>query len=124
MAKKSRGNGWILDWKGPELTDAVRESIRLAFDETMAECVKEAFAYTPRVTGTLQRSLRFQPTDKALVGIWGSFIVNYAFFVEVGTSRRYGVNMMRNASDKEYPKIDGRVKKYLAKELKKQAKRV
>lgn len=80
----------------------------------MAACVKEAKKRPkmPVVTGTLQGSIAMKSpkvTDKQVVGKWGSFDVNYAFVQEVGAKGRSGRRFLRDAADKEYPKLGKRI---------------
>ena len=104
--------GFRLDWKGDEVKKRWLKAARQGIDETMAACVVEAMKNTPVVTGTLQGSEEF---EKAVIrgdvvsGRWGSYDVEYAFYVEVGARGRPGKNMLRDAADKEYPKLKKRI---------------
>ena len=106
--------GFRLDWKGDQIKDRLLNAARQGIDETMAAGVNTAKPLTPWVTGTLRRSIKIRPAriegDRA-IGLWGSFDVNYAIYVETGTRGRPGVNMLRRAADQEYPKLPDRIRK-------------
>ena len=135
--------GFRLDWKGDQIKDRLLTAARQGIDETMAACVVDAKRETPVRTGALQGSVRFEPAKvrgNEAKGTWGSFDINYAFYIEVGVqagvatvqahtrqnksgkissvrshTRRYGSregrNMLRNAADNEYPKLKKRIAK-------------
>ena len=104
--------GFRLDWKGDQIKKRLLNAARQGIDETMADCVVEAMKNTPVDTTTLQGSEEF---EKAVIrgdvvsGRWGSYDVEYAFYVEVGARGRPGENMLRDAADKEYPKLKKRI---------------
>ena len=117
MARRSRGRGFELNWRGEEVKQATIQAARYAIDETTAAAVNEAKPNTPVVTGTLQGSIRIEPAhveNNIVVGRWGSFAVNYAFFVEVGRRGRAGRNMLRNAADSQYPQLRERIRKNIS----------
>ena len=133
MPRKRRG----LDWRGLDVYLDLQDATQEAIDDTMAKCVDDAKRNVPVVTATLQGSIRLKPaeqTHKGLVGEWGSFDVNYALAVETGNrslvgpphrsttpgSRTSGAgrntgnrNFLRNAADKEYPKLAARIRSRL-----------
>ena len=105
--------GFRLDWKGDEVKKRWLEAARQGIEETMAACVVDAKRETPVRTGTLQGSVRFEPAKvrgNEAKGTWGSFDVNYAVYVEVGTRGRPGVNMLRDSADENYPKLAGNIR--------------
>lgn len=77
-----------INWKG----DAVKNKVDLAVARgmlmTMSDCVWMSKQLCPRNYGTLQRSIEFRAPVKRgryIIGVWGSFNVNYALWVEIGT---------------------------------------
>ena len=100
-------------WNGDVIFRKTVEAARTAMDDTMARCVVEAKIRVPTLTTTLQGSIEMRPTRREgelLVGLWGSFQVNYAIYVEVGTSRMSAQPYMRPAADHEYPLLPGRIR--------------
>ena len=136
MPRRSRKN---LDWRGPEVKRAVLKASQRAVDDTMSRAVKDAKQNVPVVTATLQGSIRIQPSEikgEDVDGLWGSFEVNYALAVETGNRalvpsggdnqremtpnigrgiRTGNTGFLRNAADKEYPKLKARIQAELAK---------
>ena len=97
-----------LTWHGKDIEARLLKATRQGTDETTAACVNDAKPNTPVVTGILQGSERAEPAEikgDIVSADWGSFDVNYALFIE---EREF---MLRNAADKEYPKLAGRIKK-------------
>ena len=136
-----RNKGFKLDWKGDDVLKQVVKATRQGIDEVMGKCVEDAQANVPVRTGNLKRSIKPQePAHEergVVVGVWGSADVNYALAVEVGTtggsiqvkahtrkgrslrahsrqtSPRRGRNMLRNAADKNYPRLEETIAKRL-----------
>ena len=108
------GKGYRLDWKGNEVKRRILQAARRGIDETMGACVEDAQPNTPVVTGNLRRSIKIQELAQqrgdTVSGLWGSADVNYALWVETGARGRPGVNMLRGAASKEYPKLSGRIR--------------
>ncbi len=80
-----------LNWKGDELLARVEKASRMGINRTMALCVaesKESHPFTNR-TGTAERSIKIAAGAKSsggiTVGIWGSTLVNYFKYLELGT---------------------------------------
>ena len=111
---------WDVNWKGPEVQRTWFEAARKGIDDTMAKCIEDAQPNTPYDTGNLRRSEKIQQLAhrerETVVGLWGVTAedADYAIFIEVGARGRPGVNMLRNAADKEYPKLQSRIKGYLS----------
>ena len=104
------------NWKGRDVRELIRAAQAEALEETAVACVRDAHPNTPIRTGTLRGSIRFQPVEETEQGMfveWGSYGVNYAIYVELGTGRRNGVFMLRNAADREYPKLASRIRNRL-----------
>ena len=105
----------------------------------MVDCVTDAKPNTPFITGALSRSIRFDPAKEegnTVVGVWGSFDINYALAVEMGNARlvgpeplggeddsRFGVggnfdtgfnhgknNFLRGAADSKYPELPNNIR--------------
>ncbi len=109
--------GFKLDWKGDDVLKQVVKATKDGIDEVMGECVVDAQANTPVLTGNLRRSIKPQePAHEegdVVVGVWGSADVDYALPVEVGSRGRPGRNMLRNAADKNYPRLEETIAKRL-----------
>lgn len=135
----------IVVWRGDNVRRRVVQATREAFDETMALCVVTAKSNTPVKTAALQGSIRLNPAQlvrgNVVEGVWGSFEINYALAVEVGTrggsvqvsahtragksgthnvrahwrltQPRPGRNMLRGAADEHYPDVRARIAKRL-----------
>ena len=100
----------LLDWKGEDLKRKIETAQRQAIDATMAGCIVEAKERVPVRTATLQGSIRMEPARPVgdmVVGRWGSFEVNYALWVEIGTARMSGTPYLRPAADHQYPLLAG-----------------
>lgn len=85
-----------LNWKGEEVRARVEKAARVGINRTMALCVaesKENHPFTNR-TGTAERSIKIaaaaKTTDNVTVGIWGSVMVNYFKYLELGTELTRG----------------------------------
>ena len=109
--------GFKLDWKGDDVLKQVVKATKEGIDEVMGECVVDAQADTPVLSGTLRRSEKIQePAHEegdVVVGVWGSADVDYALPVEAGARGRPGRNMLRNAADKNYPRLEETIAKRL-----------
>ncbi len=60
--------------------------------------------------------MRFEPAKRRGNKVserWGSFDVNYALWVEIGSKGRPGVYMLTRSADAVYPKLAGNIKRYL-----------
>ena len=103
-----------LRWYGDRVQARLLEAIRQGIDETMAECVNKAKPKTPVLTGTLQGSIQFRPAEvkgDSVSGVWGSFDVNYAIYVETGSLGRPARNMLRSSAAEEYPRLIERIRR-------------
>jgi len=100
-----------LEWFGDRVKARVREAERLAIDETTAACIDPAKNRVHVKTRILQGSIQFRDAEEEegrVVGRWGSFDVNYAFWQEVLPEPR-GRAYLRPAADEEYPKLARRI---------------
>lgn len=77
-----------LNWKGDEIVKASQYAVRWGIDSTLSDCVTTAKSLVPVKTSILQGSIQMRPaTDMGgrITGLWGSFAVKYALWVEEGT---------------------------------------
>lgn len=108
--------GGYVDWNGAAVKRAVEKAARLAIDETTASCVEPAKDRVRVKTRILQGSIQFRPAQKdgnKIVGLWGSFDVNYALWQEIITFTHVGHQpYLRPAAEIEYPKLAARVREH------------
>ena len=104
----------VVVWHGDEFLKRVDRAQRLAIYETTAaaalEAQKDLYPGHGLITGLLQGSIKSEQARRiptGWMGIWGSFDVLYAVFIEI----RYG--FLRKAAEGEYPKLLGRIKDWL-----------
>lgn len=132
-----------LEWRGPQVTKKVMEAARKGIDATTAACVGQAKETAPVETATYQGSIQMRPARRQgdrVVGYWGSYNCDYAWYIEVGTEPHEirpknkqalwwpgaehpvkrvqhpgteATNNLRNAADKEYPSLPGRIRRYM-----------
>ena len=106
-----------LDWNGEEVSAHVRAAAHSAIDETTAVCVGGAKEKVRVTTRILQGSIQFRPSvdeGSQVVGRWGSFDVNYAWWQEIKKFRLAGHQpYLRPTTDEEYPKLGARIRAYL-----------
>lgn len=108
-----------INWRGTEIADKVAAAAALAVDQTTANATNHAKQNHPwkNVTGTLEGSLQMRPAIKEgdhLVGQWGSFAVNYAIYLELGTRYMHPYPYLRPAADATYPDLARRIRENLA----------
>lgn len=105
-----------LDWRGVMLQQQINSAMQAGLEETAAACIAPAKQRTPVRTGILQGSIKVdddgaQRKDGGWSVLWGSFDVNYAYFVETGTGRTHARAMLRSAADQEYPSLHERIQR-------------
>lgn len=103
-----------LIWRGAAVAAKVRAAEMVGIDVTMARCVEMAKTLVRVKTATLQGSIRFEParpTGAGVVGLWGSFDVNYALWQEIGTSKMSAKPYLRPAGDFEYGLLAARIRR-------------
>jgi len=108
--------GVRINWKGKEMEGRVAKASRAGIDVVMALCVPAAKSETPVITGTAQGSIQMRPASimgRRIVGIWGSFNVNYFIWLEIGARGRAGRGMLRRAADRFYPTLAGVIRQRL-----------
>lgn len=110
-----------LTWNGPEVERKAAAAAAFGIDQTMALCVVLAkgqlYPQHGWVSGALQGSIEMRPAVNQggnIVGFWGSFLINYARWIEQGGGVFTGYNYLRSSADHEYPKLAGRIAKRFA----------
>ena len=114
-------NEFTLNWKGDLVEKKTREAVAWGMDSIMADCVvtaKSEHAWKNQTT-VLQGSLMMQPAKDqgdAIIGLWGSFVVEYARFLELGTRfiPKGKYTWLVPASLKHYPYLVSRIHAKLA----------
>lgn len=134
----------MINWNDKEIKKKTLDATRLAMDRIMAKCIVEAKGDVSVKTATLQGSIRMEPTKLKggdLVGIWGSYNVKYAIYIETGTDpyiirpkskkalfwpgashpvkvvHHPGIKaqpFLRPAADKYYPNLPGEIRRAMA----------
>lgn len=102
-------------WRGAELQIHIRAAQRRALNETTAACVVMAKSLVRTDTTALQGSIQMRPavaSGPLIVGRWGSFDINYAFWQEVLPEPR-GRAYLRPSADTWYPTLALRIKAYV-----------
>jgi hypothetical protein len=106
-----------LKWNGDEIERKMLAAQKFGIDQTMAACVVDAKSnYYPGhgfVTGVLQGSIQMRQAKHRgdrVVGLWGSFDVDYALSIEKGSGLMPGQGQLQNAADSEYPKLASRIR--------------
>lgn len=96
------------NWNGKKIERKYLDASRRGVDLTTARCVAPAKRLTPVITGTAQGSIQSRPSRVergGIVGVWGSFQVDYFFWLEIGARGRPGHFMLRRAADQIYPSL-------------------
>jgi len=78
-----------LKWNGEQLKKKMDIACKYGIEKTMENCVRESKQLVPKKTTILQGSIQMRPAEKHpgfWSGLWGSFQVMYALFVELGTA--------------------------------------
>ena len=130
----------MLEWKGGQVETRVVGASRAAIDETLIACVVSAKIHAPVVTSVYHGSIQMRPAKKegdGFSGYWGSFAVNYALVIELGSKPHIikaapgsalfwngadhpvkkvnhpgtrAQHILTNAALQEYPKLISRIK--------------
>lgn len=82
----------MIDWRGEEVVDKTLLAMATGINTVMAGCVQLAKQKVRRRTTTLQGSIQMREAramPQGVVGVWGSFNVNYALAVELGTKPHF-----------------------------------
>ena len=137
----------MLNWLGELVKAKMDRAAQVGIDQTTAACVRGAknrlYPGHGYQYGVLKRSVQMRPARKDILGwlgLWGSFDVEYAIYVELGTSphwiggpvkigrgkaaewRYIGMHpgtkpipYLRGTADREYPMLAFRIKEALRK---------
>ena len=110
-----------VDWKGQMVLKKTRDAVKWGIESTMADCVKTAMSEHSWKNRKfiLQPSIAMRAAvdnGSSIVGTWGSFGVNYAIFLELGTFRipKGKYTWLVPASEKHYPSLGHRIAGKLA----------
>ncbi len=104
-------------WFGEELKKKMNEAVPLAINSILADCVRESKAVVPVKTSILQGSIQMRVATKGKdgwSGLWGSWDVLYAIFVELGTQFMRGRSYLRSVADRLYPQLADRIRQAMA----------
>ncbi len=104
------------NWKGDQVSKRVLDASRRGVDVTTAACIAPAKSRTPVITGTAQGSIQFRPATvnrRGATGRWGSFMVIYFIWLEIGARGRAGDFMLRRSADENYPDLARNIRKAL-----------
>lgn len=134
----------ITEWNGEQVKRNMIIAAKWGIDATMAAAVRKAKGRVAKKTTTLQGSIQMRQAQQRgdrVVGLWGSFNVNYALYVEEGTDPHVILPSAKKAlwwpgldhpvksvnhpgtkaqpylipsADEEYPKLAGRIKRKFA----------
>lgn len=99
-------------WRGNQIKEATAQAVVDAMDTTLLAAVEHAQRNAPRRTGQLANSLTMEGTKRSgsgYEGSFGSYTVNYAVYVELGTRFMGAQPYLRPAADAEFPKLPGRI---------------
>ncbi len=129
-----------LEWYGEAVKAKLARAAQIGIDQTTAACTRAAkvrlYPGHGYDTGTYSRSIQMRPSRVmprgVVTGLWGSFDVDYALAVELGTPPHWigspvmirGVGWryigmhpgtsprpaLRPAADQEYPKTAARIR--------------
>jgi hypothetical protein len=107
---------WNVDeWNGDAISADYDQAARRGLEATAADMVAPAQARTPRVTGTAQGSVRFEPAVKRgskWVVLFGSFNVAYYIWLEIGARGRAGGRMLQSAMDEHWGELVANIKRF------------
>lgn len=103
-----------LNWRGDDVVKRTMAAARRAVDQTTADAVVDAKTSHPwrNRTGTLEGSIQLRPAravGSTVTGLWGSFDVNYAKFLEADPDWEF----LQPAANRQYPKLAGRIRQAL-----------
>ena len=111
------GGSLEVNWNGDAVIDQYNMSVIKGMTKTMADCVVRSKRIVPVDTGTLRNSLKIidfpkTASDGTVSGTWGSANVNYALWVEIGTSRANAQPYLRPSADENYPKLTQHIRSF------------
>ena len=108
----------ITQWNAPKILNRIEQAAANGINDTMADCVVDAksnHGWQNR-TGTAEASIRAEPAGKQgnrIVGLWGSFDVEYFIYLELGTAFMTGDHTLENAADLNYPSLADYIRGHL-----------
>lgn len=110
-----------LKWNGEAVQRKAIDAAQFGIDLTMSKAVvlakQDLYPGHGFQFGVLQGSLQMRSavvSGGVVIGTWGSFTVEYAAAVEIGTGSRPGLGYLQGAADREYPKLAARIAKEFA----------
>ncbi len=135
----------MLKWDSKEIINKTLLATRKGMDSVMSKCVGAAKADVSKVTTALQGSIRIgSPAalkGNEVVGVWGSYGIKYAIYIETGTDpyvirpvkakalfwpgaahpvkvvHHPGIKahpFLRPAADRFYPALPSEIKRFMA----------
>jgi hypothetical protein len=110
-------------WRGPQIAAKIAAASRFGIDKTTSEAVlyaKQNHTWQ-NVTGTLEGSIQMRGAEPGatgrMEGRWGSFTVNYALWLEIGTEHMPARPYLRPAADANYPSLRRHIREAFALEM-------
>lgn len=104
-----------INWRGGQVRGATTGAVKKGIDDTMAAAAISAKSSHPgwrNRTGAAEGSVGIiapaRERGDGVVGEWGSKGVNYVIWLELKRG-----SFLRNAGDKEYPNLVGRIKQHM-----------
>ena len=107
----------VVDWRGETVKRGLGVAIRKGMNKNLARAVRRVKPRTPVLTGLLQGSMRMEPVREmgpgAYVGYFGSFDVEYAIHVELGTVLQQPRLMITETADETFPELPNDIRSQL-----------
>ena len=98
-----------LDWRGRDVQRGTHRSVRLGMADNLDRCVETVKPRTPVLTGELQGSMARGPVMEVRPGVFegsfGSWGVDHAIPVELGSVRRAPVYMITSTAGDVFPML-------------------
>lgn len=117
-----------LRWRGKQIEKLVDQAAMFGIDKTMSRASihsKNNHPWRNRTTileGSIRPVIDARKQGDRIVGVWGSVDVNYAIFLELGTSRMPAFPYLRPAADAEYPDLPKHIRSAYKKMSKKRSR--
>lgn len=105
----------MIDWRGDEVKKKALAATVMGMKQTMSDCLTTAKDRVHIRTGTLQRSIKMRAPEirgSDVVGLWGSWDVNYAFWQEVLPLEKGGKPYLRPAADEHYTHLGKNIRRF------------
>lgn len=108
-----------LIWFGGDILSRIDSAVENGMNATLIDAAGQAQqpGWTPRDTGALVDSITFEGAKKSgggWIGSFGSYTINYAIYVEVGTWKMVGRFYLRRAADAVFPHLPARIREHYA----------